>query len=1230
MPAESSSEEGREQDPAPGERNRVIDEQDPILDELAKLMSAPDLERAIAHLQDHLGLLDPALDTWLGQALDRCAAEGMDGYVPLLTYWQDLLRDCRERGFVAAMEARGAVVPGTDWIAPYLERIQELTPLADRGDADALAETAGIWLRIAETAEAREEHPELRAAACNNAAQAMIRRSDDPAEALALLHAALNLLPPRSPQRPGILLNLARATAAREPTRAAEAIELVQEALRADPGLREAAGEALRDVASSVSAGDGRGPSLRSIDAALAIERGLLAGEYPTDGGPGLAAAIMAEYLVQRHALSGDEDDIRQAVFAAEQSVGHAPEGSQDGVERRHRLAVVLRDLYDATGDADALDRAIRLHEESLDGLPPGEMRVYHLHGLGVARRHRYLSRGDRDDLEAAVRAHEEMHALAEPGVEPYGVVLNAYGNTLRQRYLASGDAADLDKAVLLHREDIARTRGPARVMSVNALATDLRHVYASTGDVGALEEAVEALREVLTAGVTGQERDRAWMTLAGCLFHKFQAFGDAESGNESIRIMEEVLTRTPRSAAERAVRAGNLGAFLLMRTREEDRPDEARPDEVRLDRAEELLAEAAAAAVGMEKARHLVNLGTCVSRRAGHSDSEPSVRRFVGLVEEALDLCPPDAPFAAGVQLNLAAAYRDLHRITADPAALTRGLDLLRDGGALGIVRQPEAMLATSRGWGEYAAANGLPAQAAEAYGFALDALDRVVGGSALREHKQRWLSQVEGLATAAAAAYVEAGDAWKAVVALERGRARLLADVLAGDAAETGTLTMSHPRLAEAYREAGARLHDLRGQALQPVAADWLPMAAGFDRARRDLDEALARIREQPGFERFRLPDPAGDVIRAARSGPLAYLMAGDRGGYALLADGGSATAHPLPLRRQDVVARLSDYLDGYEQAGTDARRWHRVLDETTRWLWDAAMGPLLNLVSGEQPLAVVPTWLLALLPLHAAWAPDPEAPTGRRFAIDRRPLMFAPNAGIAARAMPDGAKTERLLAVEDPQPVSAPPLSFVKYEIDAAVQAFPEARRLSGPEATREAVLTGIDGHGLLHFACHGYADWGQVLNSYLLLSGDQRLTLRDLLVMPVRGRLVVLSACETALPQAALSDEVIGLATGFLQAGAAGVVGSMWRVSDASTALLLSRFYALWKGKGHPAAALRDAQRWLRDATNAELTAAYPDLMHRYAPIPEPLRAAWGTGRDFSHPAYWAAFTYMGAS
>ncbi|MFI7639899.1 CHAT domain-containing protein [Nonomuraea sp. NPDC049400] len=1203
---------------------------DPLLHELHQLMSAPDLNQVIAYLQDHLDLLAPGIDTRLGELADRCAAEGRDDIARWLTGWRGLLRQCREEGFVAALDAHGGMVEGPEWLAPFLRRVEELTPIAyEEEDADALTELAEGWLNVAEADEVREHHPALRAAACNNAASAMLRGDGDPAEAIALLHAALDALPPRAPQRPNILLSLAFATAAREPSRLDEAIELVQKAVRDDPGLRGQAGRTLRDIGVRLFRICERDPSLELIDAALAVERRLLDGEYPADGGPGASAAIMVEYLTCRYAISRDEDDLRRSVVAAERAVDCAPEGSMERVSRCNRLAVVLRSVFSATGDADALDRAIQLHEESLEGLPPGQDRVFHLQGLGQARRHRYRSRGDREDLTAAVRAHEEMYELAEPGSHRYDAVLDAYGNTLHERYLAWGDAADLDRAVLVHREEVAATSGRGRVIAVNSLAIDLRHVYASTGDVGALEEAIEALREALTIPAAAEDRDRASAALAGCLFNKYQAFRDAAAGAEAIRILAEVLDRTPRSSRDHAVWAGNLAAALLVQARLTDQPDQAR-----LDQAEELLMEAAAAGVGLERARHLVNLGSCVSLRPGHAESEPSVRRFIAYVEEALDLCPPEAPFAAGTRLNLAGAYLGLHRLTAAPDALARGMELLREGYALGIERSPESLLQASRAWGDHAARNGLWEQAAEAYGYALDSIDRVVGGSPLRAHKQQWLSQVEGLTTAAAAAHVEAGDAWAAVVTLERGRTRLLADALAGAAAENDRLAVDHPELAEPYQRAEARLLELQRQALEPVMGDWLPVAPAFDQARRDRDEALARIREQPGFERFRLPDPAGDIARAMRSGPLLYLLAGTRGGYGVLVDGGSVVAHPLPdLRLDDVLRRLSDYIDAYERAGTDVRLWHRVLDDVTRWLWEAAMGPLLDLVPGDGPLTVVPTWLLVLLPFHAAWTPDQEAPTGRRFAIDRRPLTFAPSAGIAARSAPDGAVAGQMLAVGDPQPVSAGPLPFAAYEVDAAVRAFPDARRLTGDEATREAVLAGLDahdGHGVLHFACHGYADWEQVLDSYLLLSGDRRLTLRDLLVRPVPAGLVVLSACETALPQVGLSDEVIGLATGFLQGGAAGVIGSMWRVPDASTALLLSRFYAIWKGGGHPAAALRDAQRWVRDATNAELRAAYPALMDHYAPIPEPMRPSWGTGRDFAHPAYWAAFTYTGAA
>ena len=122
-----------------------------------------------------------------------------------------------------------------------------------------------------------------------------------------------------------------------------------------------------------------------------------------------------------------------------------------------------------------------------------------------------------------------------------------------------------------------------------------------------------------------------------------------------------------------------------------------------------------------------------------------------------------------------------------------------------------------------------------------------------------------------------------------------------------------------------------------------------------------------------------------------------------------------------------------------------------------------------------------------------------------------------------------------------------------------------------------------------------------------------------------RLAILSACETGISGTKLPDEVISLPTGLLQAGAAGVVSSLWSVADLSTMVLLSRFYDLWRTDNiDPPEALRQAQIWLRDSDGPAfapyLESSHPDLAQKLAQEPDQ--------RPFAHPFYWAAFTYVG--
>ena len=157
-------------------------------------------------------------------------------------------------------------------------------------------------------------------------------------------------------------------------------------------------------------------------------------------------------------------------------------------------------------------------------------------------------------------------------------------------------------------------------------------------------------------------------------------------------------------------------------------------------------------------------------------------------------------------------------------------------------------------------------------------------------------------------------------------------------------------------------------------------------------------------------------------------------------------------------------------------------------------------------------------------------------------------------------------------------------------------------------------------IVHFACHGKANLNDPLNSGLSMS-DGLLTLKDIFALKLgdRGgiRLAILSACETGLAGIENADEAISLPTGLLQAGVAGVVASLWSVSDLSTMMLLTRFYDYWRNDNlEPAIALRQAQQWLRETPDGE-KAAYFGLV-----------SLTPNTRNYAHPFYWAAFSYTG--
>lgn len=121
--------------------------------------------------------------------------------------------------------------------------------------------------------------------------------------------------------------------------------------------------------------------------------------------------------------------------------------------------------------------------------------------------------------------------------------------------------------------------------------------------------------------------------------------------------------------------------------------------------------------------------------------------------------------------------------------------------------------------------------------------------------------------------------------------------------------------------------------------------------------------------------------------------------------------------------------------------------------------------------------------------------------------------------------------------------------------------------------------------IHLATHGILDSTDPDLSGLVFSlvnkqGEPApgfLRLSDIYNLKLPAELVVLSACQSALGKEVKSEGLNGLTRGFMYAGAARVVASLWKVDDEVTAELMKRFYTyMIEKKMPPSKALRQAQ------------------------------------------------------
>jgi hypothetical protein len=185
-----------------------------------------------------------------------------------------------------------------------------------------------------------------------------------------------------------------------------------------------------------------------------------------------------------------------------------------------------------------------------------------------------------------------------------------------------------------------------------------------------------------------------------------------------------------------------------------------------------------------------------------------------------------------------------------------------------------------------------------------------------------------------------------------------------------------------------------------------------------------------------------------------------------------------------------------------------------------------------------------------------------------LDGRPLISTLEVeyGLDLPARPsEGSSPDsalRGLVVADP--TGDLPAALGEAELVARMLPGWRLTRLQGAAATRTALLERLPQTDLFHYAGHAEVSAAQSLESALLLAGNSRMDLGDVLAAASVPRLVVLSACEAA---GASSGHIslMGLAQGFVAAGAHAAIAPTGIVSDRAAQAFFEAFYRAFGGR-----------------------------------------------------------------
>ncbi|KAK6501943.1 hypothetical protein TWF481_009761 [Arthrobotrys musiformis] len=904
----------------------------------------------------------------------------------------------------------------------------------------------------------------------------------------------------------------------------------------------------LKELADSFNTKYENTRSMENLNMSIKIAEEALAIMPDDDLRGKLAVSVgLSNGLQQRFQANPTEDmaDLRKAIEICE---------GAEAISRRHNnleISTVLGRLSSAldcrgkwTNSIDDMRMAITSAEEALIYTPSDSPLKGRLqHNLAYCSHIKYERTGDLNDLQRAIE-------LAEEAVEHF----DRYGDS---------DVSDIDD-----------TPG----IRVGALSIYLYERFKLTGNLDDLELAIKASEKAIKLTPPGNQFRLGFQSnLAGYVQIRFGRTGSLDDLQMAIQIGEELLRS---NIQERTVVLSNLAAAFATRFKRTGNSDD-------LDRAVKMFEEAIATTLDpSQKAGCLNNTSTFLRTRFGYTGNIEDLDMSIQMAEEAVALATDDHPGKAALLKNLATCFMIKFNETRRPSDFEKAISASEKGARL-LNAETRVRIDSAGNAAKILAHQEMWIKASEMVEIAVELLPLSVSRELKQRDQQHNLRGHSDLSSTAASITLNAGKgAYDAVKLLELARG-VMTGLRVGSRSDLTELRSQHPDIAAKFE----RLRDIldapgsdtfRSALMGPNSSDestifdespaFRQKAHQRFNANIELNKTIDQIRLLPNFDTFLRPPSASDLMAAASHGPIVIINISQYRCDAFLIEQQIIRSLPLPNLLQKDVKKHAEFMKSI-------RSTHLLCSDTLLqmfrmlgWLWDAAVGPILDALEFSNPPANedqdewprvwwVPTGQLSLLPLHAAGYHHPGS---TKTALDRVVSSYSSSIKALLYSRQNSQKTTKftpgkaVLVSMDQTPKQAD-LPYTMEEVTTLQGLLPSCiatEKIKLERPNRQDVLGHLENCTIFHYAGHGESNSLEPEKSSLLINDWQTnpLTVEHLTELNFKREsstpwLAYLSACSTSDSSAEkLHDEAINLVTACQLAGFQHVVGSLWEVSD----------------------------------------------------------------------------------